>query len=247
MQDLKNFTILVVDDETSLREALVFDFNRRGFTVLEASNGRAAFEQVKKSQIDVVLTDVRMPDGDGVELLENVKALYPELPVVMFITGYADISVQESYSKGAEAIFSKPFDRNALFAAVMRAISSKEKIWSLNRSQRVNTDFNINLYFQDLNRAMEAKVLNIGFGGFFVALKDLFPSIDMGIDFSIQFGRSRVTDITGNGIVRWVRTVSAQNRPSGCGIEFEFLSDRSRSQIVQLVNELKTKSFIPIS
>lgn len=247
MQDLKKFTILVVDDETALREALVFDFARRGFTVLEASNGRAAFEQVKKNRIDVVLSDVRMPNGDGVELLDNVKAMHPELPVVMFITGYADISVQESYNKGADAIFSKPFDRNALFAAVMRAISTKEKLWSQNQNQRVKAEFNIELHFPDVDVAIKGKVLNIGYGGFFVALNESFPTVGGGIDFSIQFGNGRLSDITGNGIVRWVRTMASSGLPSGCGIEFEFLSDHCRSQIIGLVNELKTKSFIPIS
>lgn len=247
MQNNKKFTILIVDDEIALREALVFDFKRRGFTVLEANNGRIAFELVKNNKIDVILSDVRMPDGDGVELLDKVKALHPELPVVMFITGYADISVEESYHKGADAVFSKPFDRNALFAAVLKAVSTKEVRWGIKRDERIKTEFNVEFQFQDLNLAMEGKILNIGCGGFFVAMNDLFPSVGTTIDFSIQFKQGQVKNISGSGIVRWVRSMSTQDQPSGCGIEFEFLSDHSRDQIIQLVNELKTKSFIPIS
>ena len=117
----KDIVILVVDDEPELRDALVFDFKRKKFQVLEASNGRDAFEIVKKNRIDVVLTDVRMPGGDGIELLDNIKSFNQEIPVVMFITAYADISTEEALKKGAFAVFSKPFDRKALLEAIMKA------------------------------------------------------------------------------------------------------------------------------
>ena len=127
MTDLKDITLLIVDDEESLRDAMVYDFKRRGFNVLDASNGTQAFEIVKKTKVDIVLTDVRMPGGDGVELLDHIKAYNPELPVVMFITGFADITLEEAYDKGVDAVFAKPFDRKALLTAVMNAIERSRK------------------------------------------------------------------------------------------------------------------------
>ena len=135
------FNILVVDDEAILRSAIVFDFKRKGFNVLDAENGAQAFEIVKANKIDLVLTDVRMPGGDGIELLDKIKALNASLPVVMFITGFADISLEEAYDKGVDAVFAKPFDRKALLAAVLKALSDINDKWTSRKGVRAESDF----------------------------------------------------------------------------------------------------------
>lgn len=113
---LKGKTILVVDDESELRKAIVYDIKRLGCHVLEASCGNEAIEIVKKNRIDAVISDVRMPNGTGVELLEQIRKLNPEIPVVLLITGFADISKEEVMSKGAHEILDKPIDRKKLIS-----------------------------------------------------------------------------------------------------------------------------------
>jgi CheY-like chemotaxis protein len=245
VQNLKDYNILVVDDEDSLRKAIVFDFKRKGFNVIDAENGKQAFEIVKNSRIDVVLTDVRMPGGDGIELLDNIKELNCELPVVMFITGYADITLEEAYDKGVDAVFAKPFDRKALFEAVLRAISQKTDKWNSRKLERIETDFSIDIEFPELNLAIQGRVMNIGRGGVFISLKDNFPTVDTKTNFNIKFKDGIPTNLIGTGMVRWVRTQECDGRSSGCGIEFDFLDDYSRGQIVTLINSIKTKAFIP--
>ena len=121
MREPSEVTILIVDDDAALRKALVFDFTRKGFQVLSAGNGKDAYELVKNQRVDLILTDVRMPGGDGVELLDRVKSLCPELPIVIFITGFTDLTIVDAYAKGVDAIFAKPFDRKMLMTAAMRA------------------------------------------------------------------------------------------------------------------------------
>ena len=245
MRQPSEITILVVDDEAPLRKALVFDFKRKGFNVLDAGNGADAFELVKKNKIDVVLTDVRMPGGDGVELLDRVKAQNPAIPVVMFITGFADLTLEDAYDKGADAVFAKPFDRKALMAAVVKAVSAKDEVWGGRKSERVEANFEIELKFPELNLAISGKVLNIGRGGIFVALDSELPEVESKTEFQIQFERGALHSIEGSGIVRWIRAQVADSRPKGCGIEFDYLSDECRTQVIELINDLKTKSFIP--
>jgi len=175
VKDPKDVTILIVDDETALRKALIFDFKRRGFQVLDAGNGKDAFELVKSGKVDIVLTDVRMPGGDGVELLDRVKERNPTVPVVMFITGFADLALEDAYDKGADAVFAKPFDRKSLIGTVINAVGSKEEIWGAKKVERVNVDFKIELQFSGLDHAVQGRVLNIGRGGIFVALTESFP------------------------------------------------------------------------
>src|SRR5665647_200205 len=114
----QQFTILIVDDEELLREALAFDFRRRGYNVILAGSGKEALAFLEKNHVNVVISDVRMPNGNGLELLAAIKKRNVFLPVVMLITGFADLSLEEAYNLGADAVFPKPFDRQALQAAV---------------------------------------------------------------------------------------------------------------------------------
>jgi CheY-like chemotaxis protein len=122
VKDLKKYTILVVDDEDALREAMVFDFQRKGFTVVSAENGVKALELVKKNKIDLVVSDMRMPGGDGMTLLENIRAYDPKLPTLIFVTGYSDFSEEECITKGAKTVLSKPFERKTLMKVVFETL-----------------------------------------------------------------------------------------------------------------------------
>ena len=250
MRAPKDIVILVVDDDEMLRSAIVFDFKRKGFHTLEASNGRAAFEIVKKNNVDVILSDVRMPDGDGVELLKQVKELNPNLPVLMFITGFADMTLEDAYDMGADAVFSKPFDRKALLATILRALTDKDEAWSPRQHERVDTDFALQL---KTKATLNARALNIGRGGVFVTMTEPFPQIGDAITFcftlTLDPSRRTVMEPTiaaeGRGVVRWIRTQSINDLPAGYGIEFIELSDACKKQIIQAINAVKTKAFIP--
>lgn len=237
--------VLIVDDEDLLRKAMSSDFKRKGYQVFEASNGRDAFEIVKNNTIDIVLSDVRMPGGDGIELLNRIKEVNPDTPIVMFVTGFADMTLEEAYHKGADAVFMKPFDRKELFEAVNKQVLPKGERWQ-QRDVRINTEFEIQFQFEGLKTAIAAKVMNIGRGGMFVAFQGQFPSVGKDAAFSIEFKQSGPPHkIQGHGIVRWVRYDSVQGRPSGCGIEFQHIDDKDRDELVTFIESLRTKSFIP--
>jgi two-component system response regulator (stage 0 sporulation protein F) len=117
-----NAHILIVDDELDLRELLAQMLESEGFRVSQASGGRMALEILKKESVDLVISDVRMPDGDGVELLKNIKATNPKLPLVIMITGFSDSSEAQILKLGAHAMFMKPFDTDAFSQAIHAAI-----------------------------------------------------------------------------------------------------------------------------
>ena len=114
MSELGGKTILVVDDEKAICKTLALFLTSFGATVFEANSGRSACEIIKKNKIDFVITDVKMPDGDGVELLDNIKKYNPDLPIVLMVTGFADISREEARKKGAIDLLNKPIDYNLL-------------------------------------------------------------------------------------------------------------------------------------
>ena len=123
MKDIKDTVLLIVDDEILLRDATATDFRRKGFQVLVAANGREALEVMKTQVIDLVLTDVQMPNGDGVEFLKEVNTLGPQTPMVILISGFSDMTIEEAYTRGASAVFPKPYYRKELLAAVLTALS----------------------------------------------------------------------------------------------------------------------------
>lgn len=122
MSDLKKFVILIVDDDETLRNVAAFDFKRKGFTVLSAGSGNEAFDLVLKNHVDLVLSDVRMPGGDGVDLLERIREHNPDIPIVALMTGFSDSTEQECLEKGASRVFQKPFDRKQLMDFVYNSL-----------------------------------------------------------------------------------------------------------------------------
>ena len=118
--------ILVVDDELDLREIISEDLELLGAEVFNAENGRSAFELAKLVHPDLIVSDVRMPGGDGIELLNRIKDL-PQSPSPYFflITGFADMSPEEATSLGAQGMLSKPFNLKQLRELVSVTLMKK--------------------------------------------------------------------------------------------------------------------------
>lgn len=112
--------VLVVEDDAALLQSTVSCLRDVGFMVDSASNGAQALARLATRKFDVVVSDMRMPALDGVELLHIINEAYPWLPVIM-ITGYTEAAeVEELYGR-AYSYFAKPFDIEELIACVRRA------------------------------------------------------------------------------------------------------------------------------
>ncbi|MBI2606688.1 MAG: response regulator [Deltaproteobacteria bacterium] len=246
LKEPKDTTLLVVDDEGDLREAIMSFLKRRGYRVLGAENGREALAILERGEpVDLVLTDVRMPNGDGIELLDRVKKRSHVTPVVILITGYADLTIEEAFDRGADAVFSKPFDRKELLEAIRRALTQRENLWA-ERPEMIPVDFEIELEFSDLNLATTGRALNIGRGGMFVALRAPLPTPGVGARFRILFGSDPAFQtLAGEGIVRWARTNAQEGLPIGCGIEFGFIEETARARLIDFIERHSTRAFIP--
>jgi DNA-binding response OmpR family regulator len=236
--------LLIVEDEDDLREPLVLEFESLGCKVYQAKNGRDGFDIVVNEKLDAVISDIRMPGGDGVELLKRIKANDHLFPVVMLITGFSDLSKEEAYQLGAEAILSKPFDLDEIGNAVTRILTPKGQKWSLK-----NPDQTIKLKiiktFQSLQEAVKARKFEFGRGGFFIDHHDSLTGRDEPISFQIKFQSGSILNLEGSGVVRWVRKESTEVLPSGCGIEFDYLPDNVRQDILELTSSIIIIPYIP--
>ena len=114
-------TILLIDDEASIRRTLkeILEFEK--YQVLEAPDGFSAIDIFKKSAIDIVLLDIKMPKMDGLEVLDFLQEINPEVPVIM-ISGHGNIDTAvEAVKKGAFDYISKPPDLNRLLITLRNA------------------------------------------------------------------------------------------------------------------------------
>lgn len=116
-------TILIVDDEKNYPPILSAVLEEEGYETLTANNGLAALEIIKNSDIDLVLTDMKMPLVDGIELLERIKLTDPDLPVIMMTAHGTVEKAVEAMQKGAYNYISKPFDNKQLVIYVKKAAS----------------------------------------------------------------------------------------------------------------------------
>ena len=118
--------ILVVDDEQSMREMLSIMLAKEGHEVLEAGSRGEAATALARGPVDMVVTDVRLPDGDGIEILRHVKAASPEtVVIVMTAFGTADSAVA-ARKLGAEAYVFKPFDVDELRIVVRESLANRQ-------------------------------------------------------------------------------------------------------------------------
>ena len=118
--------ILIVDDEPNLRRVLSAQLMRDGYDVHQAEDGVRALEILEENHIDLVITDLRMPRMDGMELLRRTVALDDELPVVMLTAhGTVDNAV-EALKTGAFDYITKPFDQQEVRTVVRKALRTRD-------------------------------------------------------------------------------------------------------------------------
>lgn len=116
--------VLIVDDEIDICEMMAFSFESQGFETIIAGDAVQALEMVKTQDPDLVISDIRMPKGGGMKLLEEIKAYNPSRPKVFLITGYSDRSKEEAIALGAEDVLSKPIKLQALIEKAREALKA---------------------------------------------------------------------------------------------------------------------------
>src|SRR5262245_44344006 len=113
-RDSTRDTVLVVDDDAAIAKVLVALLTQRGLAATWVASGEAAVKALEERPFDVVLSDVRMPGMDGIELLDHVAARYPDLPIVL-CTAHGSVALAvDAMKRGAADFVQKPFDKEEI-------------------------------------------------------------------------------------------------------------------------------------
>ena len=117
-------SVLIVDDETFIRQILARIVSREGYQVRQACDGHDALDRLSQASCDIVISDIKMPNMDGIALLSEIKSRHPEISVIL-ITAYAgEYSAQDALRAGADAFIAKPF-KNVEIAETLREMLRK--------------------------------------------------------------------------------------------------------------------------
>jgi DNA-binding NtrC family response regulator len=153
--------ILVVDDEEAIREVVSTLLDAQGYRCTVRANGRLALEAFRNDTFDLVLSDIVMPEMDGLKLLGELRKEDPDVPVIM-VTAMHDISIAlEAIRAGAYDYILKPFEKDQLHLSVRRALEHRRLVME-NRT-----------YQSDLEHLVAERTQQLS-----IALQDLEQSYD---------------------------------------------------------------------
>lgn len=117
-------TILIVDDSDSIREVVRFTLENEGYNVLVGVDGKDALKHLNGQTIDLVITDLHMPEMDGIELIKHIRAMpdYERIPILFLTTESQTAKKMEAKDAGATGWIIKPFVPSKLLSAITKVI-----------------------------------------------------------------------------------------------------------------------------
>ncbi len=122
---MKDYNILIIDDEAAQRDILTGYLKKKGFKIFSASSGKEGIEIAGRNPVDIILSDYKMPDLTGLEVLEHIKRINPEISFVI-LTAYGTVeNAVKAMRLGAFDYISKPVDLDELDIMIERIIENK--------------------------------------------------------------------------------------------------------------------------
>ena len=116
--------ILLAEDDTDMRRFLVKALQNAGFDVTSYDNGLSAYQRLREEPFELLLTDIVMPEMDGIELAQHAASVAPDMRI-MFITGFAAVTLRAGKAVPQAKVLSKPFHLRDLVLEVERMFSSE--------------------------------------------------------------------------------------------------------------------------
>ncbi|MCB0363574.1 MAG: response regulator, partial [Bdellovibrionales bacterium] len=186
---------------------------------------------------DLVVTDVCMPQFDGIELLKAIREQHHNLPKVYVISGYAQQPIADIYNFGADGFFRKPFDSRSMLDAVRKATMSLQDQWKRAPSAEPHNE----LIF--LGKLADSQI-KFARGGFSALTSPGEWRVGDPIRFSIEVTDAEFLDICGTGIVRW-KELNNEKTMLCSGIEITYIEEQFRLAFIQWLQKNSGIPFIP--
>ncbi|MDQ3235529.1 MAG: response regulator [Pseudobdellovibrionaceae bacterium] len=243
MNETSQKTILVVDDEVDICEILQFDFEDSGYRAFTAYRVAQALQTLQQHAINLIVSDIRMPGGDGLHLLSEVRKKHFEHPPVIFVSGFADLTVAEAFHKGVAGFIAKPLSFETLHKAVQFHLKDPYARWTDQSLAEPIRSYSRT--FPSLMQAEADAAVLLGRGGIFLRSDEELPRLDEVVKVSLQLQKDGLT-LEGWATCRWIRNANGSKHPRGAGLEWLKLTPASVEFIATLTREQKRLPYIPM-
>jgi len=148
------YTILVVDDQELMRYLVVSYLSKLGHSCLTAVDGEDALDKIKRNKIDAVITDIKLPNMDGITLIGEISKQYPGLPIMVMTAFDEEYSEGEVISVGAREFLRKPFTLDEFAVRLNKMINDSEIL------KRIKSERAADENFRDLMDELEKTLKN---------------------------------------------------------------------------------------
>jgi CheY-like chemotaxis protein len=235
--ELRKATLLLVEDEPFLREIMSAWLERAVGGLVSAENGREALEILRANKIDLIISDVRMPVMNGIEMLKQLNQSPAPRPGLIFVSGFSDLTLRDAYAMGAEAILEKPIKREELLEIAQTSLVGLDELWQ--RHPGATRDKQLKIGFPSLEAALRRKRIAFGRRGFCITLP--CAPREGPLQFAIKF-RDEGIVLSGLGVVRWVAS-----EEDVAGVEITSLDQPGRDWLIAYIQRSQPQAFIPNS
>jgi CheY-like chemotaxis protein len=235
----KDARLLIADDEPDMREIFAAWFRNLGCSVTEVADGKEALDALTRERFDAIVTDVRMPRVDGLQLVHQLHQAQRYIPVVIFVSGNVDLTLPDAFDLGIEAVLAKPCDKKELIGAVHRSLLRRQLIFE--PPVALDPPAPDAYIRESFAQAPDASQVALGRGG--MSLNFVRTAIEnSAIGFELSFAEGTISALSGWGQLRWC---DATPRGTRIGIEFLHLDEQSLRQFSKWLAENNPVGFIP--
>ena len=232
---LNKANLLVVDDEPALRHLFKKWLATLGCAAVHtAPDGKLALDLLQSRPFDLMLTDARMPEMDGVTLVRRV-AETRRVPSIVFVSGFGEADKREMYALGVEAFLTKPFDYEELLRVLENSLGERSELWLVEMATPPRQSMSIHV--KGFAEEARSDAICLGRGGF--SARCGLP-LNLGkVSFECVFEEEQ-RRMAGQGYVRW-----SSGADGAVGIEFAHLQQCCHSWVTEAIVERRPPYFIP--
>jgi CheY-like chemotaxis protein len=241
MVDVKNkLLVLVVDDQDTFLQAVVDEVKFLGFDTKTAKNGLEALEEANKTKFDLIISDIRMAKKDGQWFLSELRKTQKTFPPFIFMTGFADLSIQDAYAMGVDGFLGKPLNPEKLESILEKLSLPLEKRWAISPKGKavhhITDIFTCSFDKQSLGK------IRFGRGGMFLAIEKLAFEIGDFVSFNFEFHSGEIKKFEGIGNIVWKKE-NPDGKSDEYGLYFDYLAPTT---LTQWLNYLKNNEIIEV-
>ncbi len=234
-----NYKLLIVDDEPGIRDSLREYFEMQDFSTDVADCGEVALEMARSHDYDLILSDVRMPRGDGGYLLKKIREKHDNRPYFIMMSGFTDLTVEQACAGGAVALMTKPINPTEALRIVQRLLQPESSKWQWDTAD-VTSRRVVSISASDLAEACGKGFASCGHMGIFIESSDMLPKVGENIEVSFSSPRCKV-----RGQVLWARAHERDSLKRGFGISIHQATSDFLNQFEKIRADLQSIATVP--